>query len=366
MIIVLVVLLALLAGLILLYLWFIRPPAETGGRAAAKGITWVRSIYGYGKQPSELLNSPIGVAADSRGRIFVADSQNRRVLVFNTDGSYVGRLGKTGAHRGQTNFPQGVDVGPDGRIYVTDTERQVLMVFGPDLKFIDEIHGQMPLAVWATRDKVYLATMDRVVVLDKKLTVLEKWGKRGKAVGDFDFPHGVAVLKNGIVVVSDGNNMRLQALLNGRGQAAWVVGTPPESVFTRNRVFGLPGGIALDDQQRIYVMDPLSSAVHVFNDKGKKLGEYGDLGSEDGQFNYPSDISYMGGEQFVVADTYNNRLQIIKIAGAGVTKGIAAGLFDLLKNLWWCALLALLLLGVLLYVFLRRRGEEGTDDLSVD
>lgn len=355
MIVVLIILLAILGGLVFLYLR-LNEPADVPGRSEVKGITWIRSIYGFGKKPKELLNSPVGVGVDSRGRIFAADGQNGRVLVFTKEGGYVGQLGKPGLTRGKISYPQGIDVGPDDEIYVTDTKRQVLMVFGPDLQFRDEIHGQEPLAVWATSDKVYLASMAHIVILDKNLKVLEKWGRRGKAVGDFDFPHGIAVLRNGVVVVSDGNNMRIQALINGKGDAAWVYGSPPESVFTRSRAFGLPAGMALDSNQNIYVMDPLRSSVHAFNDKGKLLGEYGDIGQEDGQFNYPSDIAYLGGDEFVISDTFNNRLQIVRITGGGeVATPAIASLWDLVKDYWWCALLLLLLLAAMLYVYLRRR-----------
>lgn len=360
MIIVLVVLLAILAGLFFLYLKISQPPPEMTGKARVKGITWVRSIYGFGRRPNELFNSPLGIGVDSRGRIFAADSQNARILIFDTSGAYLGQLGQSGTSKGKISFPQGIDVGPDDNIYVTDTKRQVLMVFGPDLKFKDEIHGKVPLAVWATEDKIYLAAMQNIVVLDKNLRVLDKWGKRGKAVGDFDFPHGVVVLKNGLVVVSDGNNMRLQALINGKGQAAWVVGAPPGSVFSKSRLFGLPGGMALDANQNIYVMDPLSSTVHVFNDKGKQLGEYGEFGQEDGQFNYPSDIAYMGGDEFAVSDTFNNRLEIVKIGGATAATTPLGGLWDRLKNLWWCCPLALLLLLAVLVVYFRRRAEAAS------
>ncbi|RJQ51961.1 MAG: hypothetical protein C4521_11255 [Actinobacteria bacterium] len=358
MLVVLIVLLGLLFGLVFLYVKLSQPPTDAARQAEAKGITWIRSIYGYGKKTGELFNSPSGVAVDSRGRIFAADGQNGRVLVFNRSGRYLGRLGTSGLGRGQINYPQGIDVGPDDSIYVTDTKRKALLVFGSDLKFRDEIHGEEPLACYATNDTIYVVTLGHVVLLDKNLKVLEKWGKRGKAVGEFDFPHGVAVLKNGTVVVSDGNNMRVQALLNGKGEASWVYGAPPESVFTKTRSFGLPGGLAVDESENIYVVDPLRSSIHVLSDKGKELGEYGDVGQGEGQFYFPSDIAYLGDGEFVVSDTFNDRLQIVRISGGGlIARASIRGLWDTIRDFWWCALLLLLLLAAVLFVFFRRRGE---------
>lgn len=307
-----VVLLLLLGGLIYLYISITKPSLLVA--PSVKGLTYIRSIYGFGPDEKSQLKSPLGIGADKQGRIFVADSQHNRVLIFNVNGSYVGRLGKYGTRRGEMKHPEGVDVDSDGNIYVTDTALHKVLVFKPGLTFKTEVAEMYPLAVYVKGNRVYIATASDVSIRNKDLKQIDRWGSRGREIGQFDFPHGIAVLENNTVVVSDANNMRLQALLNSKGDAAWVVGAPPKSMSDPNRLFGLPGGLTVDEDENIYVMDPFHSSVQIFNDKGKKLAEVGEFGTKEGQFNYPSDIAYLGNRLFAITDTYNNRVQIVRIS----------------------------------------------------
>lgn len=316
---ILLLLLALLAVLLYFFLALIRPKAPVVS-TKVEGIEHVASIYGFGASPADQLNGPIGVAADERGRIFVSDTQHHRVLIFNgkgqNKGDYLGELGKTGEEKGQIGRPEGVDVGPNGDIYVCDPKRGVVLVFDSGLNFKRELKEDNPLGVYAGKKKIYVACLDHISVYGRNLEFLERWGKRGKKIGQFDAPHGIALLKNGNLVVADGNNMRLMAM-KGRDKVAWVVGSPPRQMFEKKRSFGLPGGIALDKDDYIYVADPMRHTIHIYSDKGKKIAEYGEMGEEDGKFYFPSDIAYIGGNTFVVSDTYNNRVQIVKISRPG-------------------------------------------------
>ena len=65
-------------------------------------------------------NDPEGIALDSDGNIYVADSGNNRVEKFNQDGAYQSQFGSAGSGNGQFNFPVGIAIGPDGKIYVAD------------------------------------------------------------------------------------------------------------------------------------------------------------------------------------------------------------------------------------------------------
>lgn len=317
--VVLSTILTLLTGilLVLFYTYFAlvgKLPVISEQITNPKGITHILSIYGYGKKPEELLNNPTGVATDRKGRIFISDAQHGRVLIFDRRGSFLGRLGIPGNQRGQIYRPDGIDAGRDGTVYVCDPGRNAVLAFDSDLKFKNEVGEQTPLAVFDTGSRLYILGYDHLSIYDKSFRLLKKIGKRGKEIGDFDFPHGIAVLKNGDIAVSDGNNMRLVAYKKGTNRAAWVVGEPPEKMDTKQRKFGLPVGIALDDDENIYVMDALRHTVHIYSPTGKKLAEYGEMGSREGEFNYPSDIAYLGGDTFAISDTMNNRVQIIRIA----------------------------------------------------
>jgi DNA-binding beta-propeller fold protein YncE len=63
---------------------------------------------------------PTGVAVDSGGKVYVADTNNHRVQKFTSTGAFLSQLGAFGGGGGQFNQPTGVAVNSDGDIYVLD------------------------------------------------------------------------------------------------------------------------------------------------------------------------------------------------------------------------------------------------------
>ena len=71
-------------------------------------------VFGQpGSGPSEF-NRPEGLGLDGRGRIYVADSCNHRVQVFDADGSWLGSFGEPGQGEGEFSYPYDVVVDQAG------------------------------------------------------------------------------------------------------------------------------------------------------------------------------------------------------------------------------------------------------------
>ena len=64
---------------------------------------------------------PRGVAADLSGNVYVADTKNSRIEVFDANGNFVRAFGVKGPGDGQVNEPCGVAIGPGGEVFVADT-----------------------------------------------------------------------------------------------------------------------------------------------------------------------------------------------------------------------------------------------------
>lgn len=96
------------------------------------------------------LNNPQGVAVDRTGRVYVADTGNNRVLIYNTPLSNgkpadVTLGGALGAGAAQMNMPTGLAIGPDDRLYVADTGNNRVLVFNPPFtngKAATKVYGQ--------------------------------------------------------------------------------------------------------------------------------------------------------------------------------------------------------------------------------
>ncbi|MEN6478906.1 MAG: flippase activity-associated protein Agl23, partial [Anaerolineales bacterium] len=85
-------------------------------------------IGGPGEGPGQLL-APKGLALDSAGQLYVADSQHHRIQVFDAQGQFVRQWGYQGGEPGQFQEPWGVAVGANGEVYVADTWNHRIQVF---------------------------------------------------------------------------------------------------------------------------------------------------------------------------------------------------------------------------------------------
>jgi hypothetical protein len=75
-----------------------------------------------------LLGEISGIAIDDSGRIYVADFQDPRIVVFAADGRHLATIGRKGRGPGEFTAPTGPVFGPDGALYVRNMEQIVRFV----------------------------------------------------------------------------------------------------------------------------------------------------------------------------------------------------------------------------------------------
>jgi sugar lactone lactonase YvrE len=91
--------------------------------------------------------APQGVAVDKDGNLYVADTLNNRVEIFDADGAFISWFGKHGDGPGYFARPKGIAVDSDGHIWVADQMTDRLQAFnreGQLLTFIGVGHGELP------------------------------------------------------------------------------------------------------------------------------------------------------------------------------------------------------------------------------
>jgi DNA-binding beta-propeller fold protein YncE len=308
-IILLVVPISITAVLLYLYFTYSRPvgalPYET------RQMKFVNGLYGYGTLKYELLYRPTDVAFDKDGLIYVADTGHARILVFNSSGNYIRKIGSKGFDRGGLSVPVGVTVSEDGYVYVADKKLNKIVVYDPDGGFSNEFKVNVPLKPYISKDKLYVATYGHIMIYDLHGRELAKWGNKGRSRGDFDSPTGIAVGASGNVYVSDTFNLRLQAF-NKKGEVMWMYGRPPIDTKAENREFGLPCGIAVDEKENLFLADAFESCVKVLDSKGHQIAVLGKSGSKEGELNQPAGIAYYKDGLVAVADKFNDRIQIFR------------------------------------------------------
>lgn len=310
------ILVILLAGLSYFYFFVLNKPVQ---KATTPGMRHLFSIYGWGNKEDELLRRPRGVASDENGNIYVTNTPKGVIAVFDREGNFLYKFGKFGVNPGDLRAPIGISVSDkNNRVYVADRVRFRLVIYDKRGKFIKEIPVLSPVTPYASKDgKVYLATFGPIVVFDKDGNKLTSIGKRGLLPGEFDYPHGLVMDSKGYLYVSDTNNTRLQ-VLDKNLKVVGVKGQPPSSLLETQREFGLPAGITIDEKDRLYLVDSFDFSIKVYTNTGKFLAKYGgEAGTLEGQFRYPDGICYLGDRTFAIADTGNDRVQVIRITLPG-------------------------------------------------
>jgi sugar lactone lactonase YvrE len=172
---------------------------------------------------SELV-APSGLAVDdSRGRLYVVDARRHVLVVYElATGRLLRTVGKRGAGSGEFNFPNAVAVGPDGRVYVSDTMNYRVEVFDADLAFVSSFGTLGVRPGQFRRPKGIAVDADNVVyVVDSDFNNFQMFtaegetlmwvGELGERPGQMQLPAGIAVDRvRRRIVVTEQVNKRVQ------------------------------------------------------------------------------------------------------------------------------------------------------------
>ncbi len=262
---------------------------------------------------------PYGVAADSRGRVIVADPGAYGVHLFD----FAQQKYKFLSHpegKDALRAPQCVAVDRQDNIYVTDSEAGKVFVFGADGKF-DRVIGGLKggegifkrptgIAVDSDAQRIYVSDTwrNKIFVLDMQGKVVETIGKAGQGNGEFNFPTELRLEGPDLMVV-DAMNFRVQVLDRSGGFrfAIGQTGGGGPDLFR-------PKGLGVDSEGHIYIADAFHNTVQVF-DRGGNLLYYFGKSAGIGDFELPAGLWIDSSDRILVVDTYHRRVQVFHYFG---------------------------------------------------
>ena len=271
------------------------------------------------------LAKPLGLGGDHRGNVYVADQGGKRVVAFDSAGTFLRAFG------GASVLLNPVDVAVDGAaglVYVADSYLHQVLVFREDGRLVRRLgrdQGDLArklklLAAFAasgvrTADASHMAggVSDSSGVgmfghapkyLPEPRDLVEN---RGARTGEFRYPAFVAVGGDGTLYVSDGMNFRIQAF-DRDGKFLRSFGTLGDNPGS----FARPKGVAVDSEGHVYVADAAFNNVQVFDARGQLLLPFGQIGRGPGQLWLPLGLAVDRDDHIYVADRYNNRVQIFE------------------------------------------------------
>ena len=187
----------------------------------AAAATYVTSWGSHGSGPGQF-QRPHDVAVDSRGHVYVADTNNDRIQKFTRDGGFLRAWGG-GEYPDPSRLlgPQGVAVDARGNVYVANTATYQIKKFSSDGQFLDswKIRGgphsrnaHQPFDVAVTHRHVYVTDKhhSRVAEFTTGGRFLRVFGHGGSGRGEFHLPCCVAADPEGPVYVTDTGNSRIE------------------------------------------------------------------------------------------------------------------------------------------------------------
>jgi len=264
---------------------------------------------------------PSDVAVGKQNRIYVLDGIHGQVKVFNDQGRFIFSFGSKGRGKSQLINPLGLDADDAGNVYVADSGNHRIQIFDYNGRWINTFDlprktGYKPsdptdVAINTDQDRCYVVDNDNhtILIYNKNGSqLLGQWGERGEVLEKFRYPFFIAVSQAGAVAVVDLLNTRVQ-VFDPEGKFIHLVGDwgIDQGEFYR------PKGIAIDKKNRIYVSDSVLGVVQIFDPQGNFLSAVGNKQRKILRFKTPVGIDVDHNLRLYVVEMSLNRVRVFKL-----------------------------------------------------
>jgi DNA-binding beta-propeller fold protein YncE len=281
-------------------------------------VRWLDRLTGTKTTEEKLeLRKPYGIATDSRGRIYAADTELKTVFMIDPDARVVER--REGTSRAPLAMPAGVAVDSTDRLFVSDAALHSIICFNPSgqpIGYFGTTVLQRPggIAIDRQRNRLYVtdAKQGRIAVFDTgSLKFLRYFGGPSKPGshdnGTFSGPTNVAVDRKGMIYVADTGNCRVQ-ILDSTGNFVRAFGAQGD----RPGSFIRPKGIAVDSEGHVYVADAEFNNFQILTAEGQPLLAVGILGTDPGQFALVAGLYIDSKDRIYTTEMFHGRIQVFQ------------------------------------------------------
>lgn len=267
-----------------------------------------------------IFRDPLDVAVDPTGYVYVTDQGAAQIIKLSPDGHVLARWGHQGTKPGELNVPEGIAADGKGHVYVADTWNGRVQKFSASGRVL-AVWGQTANRLFFRPLGVATGGIGNVYVVDNEDDWAYRLSPEGRPLaqlghfgnptqGVFRGPQAVAVNRRGFLLVAS-YNWIYKVSPSGKNVTAWGTLRPGRAPGR----FYLPSGVATDAQGRVYVADSGNNRVQVLSERGRVLHVWGSSGSGVRQFHEPNGIAVDRRGSVYVVDTLNRR--VVKMAPTG-------------------------------------------------
>jgi sugar lactone lactonase YvrE len=260
------------------------------------------------------------------GNLYVTDTSNGNIQVFDADGKFIKVLFKDGQDNIRLGSITGMAISDDGSIYllqqwnmfgdlhifVLDKDGKFIKSFGKQGSGDGQIYNPQGIAL-DNLGNVYISEPDlkKVSIFKNDGTFLKTWGSSSQENNQFASLYSICRTIDNNIAFSDLNSRRIK-VFNPEGTLI------SEINLNFNENFGLsfyPRYLAQDSAGNFYISDSWQSKVAVFSPTGERLQSFGSNGVGDAQFKQLRGI-IVKGDKIYLSDTENARIVVFKTDGS--------------------------------------------------
>jgi DNA-binding beta-propeller fold protein YncE len=217
------------------------------------------------------IGKPVGLSVHPDGRLFVADTHESRVAVFDRDGALLETFGEEGDAPGRFRLPTDVAFDQEGFIYVA------------------EYNGNDRISKWTPELQCVAVLADQPIE-----------GLRLKR------PSGIGVDGEQTLWVSDACNHRV-IRLSREGEVLLVFG----GLGSEPGQMRYPYDLCITPQDTILICEYEGNRLQWFDKEGRSLGVWGRSGRAVGDLFFPWGAAYGPDGNIYIADSLNHRVQVL-------------------------------------------------------
>lgn len=269
-----------------------------------------QSIYGDYDSP---LNKPMDVAKIGEN-IYVTDTNNKQIQVFDQAGAPLFKFGKQGKNEGEFQFPYGIAGDKNENIFVADLYNGNISIFNKKGDFIkyfpdQEEVIQSPGGLRIYDEKLYVTDIkaNKLFIFSLEGKKLMEIGGSGQDEGKFLAPNAVAVDKDKQIYVTDSGNNRVQ-VFDKDGKFIKIINGSQDG--KGDSIFVNPRGVAVNSNGIVYVVSNMSHNIYVYGKDGKEVEVLGGMGTENDKLYLPNGLFIDDRGVLFVTDTVNQRVSI--------------------------------------------------------
>ncbi len=168
---------------------------------------------------SSMLWAPKDIVEDADGFLYVANTGFHNIMKFTRGGSRVWSVGRKGTGAREFTEPVGLALDSQGRLYVADTANKRISVYDSNGNHLrqfnvygmEEYYTEPYIAIDEQNDRIYVTDSrnNNIQVFDMNGSFQGFWGREGAGEGQFRLPTGITYA-DGRLIVTEAQNHRVQ------------------------------------------------------------------------------------------------------------------------------------------------------------